>query len=182
MKIVRKVLSEGKEDINCRAKKLNMTPLMTATMVKHLYVVKLLVQRGADVLLVNKHGENTLLLSCQVGAVEITKFYLSLNVFDINCRGRWNSTPLMRAARYNQGEMVKFLVSKGADLSLVDGSGNNVLHTACRSGDLATIKYLLSLNVLNIDARNRSGRTAAKIAKFRKKQDLVDFLKFQGAQ
>ncbi|XP_048242839.1 histone-lysine N-methyltransferase EHMT2-like [Haliotis rufescens] len=145
-------------------------------------VVKHLVRKGADVSLKDDNGNNTLHLACVTGNVETVKCVLSPKVVDINSRGEGSVTPVMEAARWRHREVVEFLVSEGADVSLVDVAGNNILHWACRGGDVETVEFVLSLNKVDMNAKNRSGRTAAGEARAYGHQRVVELLVSRGAQ
>ncbi|XP_071078436.1 serine/threonine-protein phosphatase 6 regulatory ankyrin repeat subunit B-like [Haliotis cracherodii] len=177
---VKFVLSLNVADINSRGWR-SRTPLMEATLRGHRDVVKLLVSEGADVSLVDVFGNNTLHIACMRGDVETMEFVLSLNVVDINCRGWRSQTPVMGAAWREHRDAVELLVSKGADVSLVDVVGNNILHWACGGGDVEMVEFVLSLNKVDIDARNNSGRTAADWASLMRRQRVVELLVFRGA-
>ncbi|XP_046341569.2 ankyrin repeat and KH domain-containing protein mask-like isoform X2 [Haliotis rufescens] len=175
------VLSLNVVDINSRGQG-SMTPVMRAAMGGHRDVVELLVSKGADVSLMDKDGDSILHLACGGGHMETVRFVLSLNVVDINSRGLKSTTPMMRAAVGGHRDVVELLVSKGADVLLVDGVGNNVLHLACMIGDMETVEFVLSLNVVDIDARNYLGMTAADAARLMGRQPVVDLLVSRGAQ
>ncbi|XP_048241179.1 uncharacterized protein LOC124126740 isoform X2 [Haliotis rufescens] len=114
------------------------------------------------------------------GSLEWVKQLLSRRV-DVDCRRRsW--TPVMGAARYGHRDVVELLVGKGADVSLVDRRGDNTLHIACIGGDLETVKFVLSLNVVDIDARNNDGGTAADRARLYRHTRVLDLLVSRGAQ
>ncbi|XP_071078470.1 fibronectin type 3 and ankyrin repeat domains protein 1-like [Haliotis cracherodii] len=147
----------------------------------HRKVVELLVSEGADVSLVDVVGHNILHHACRGGDVETVKYVLSLHVVDINSRGG-SRTPVMWAADGGHRDVVELLMSEGADVSLVDVVGDNILHLACMGGDVEMVKYVLSLNVVDIDARNKWGRTAADVARLGGHQPLVKLLKSPGAQ
>ncbi|XP_048254562.1 palmitoyltransferase AKR1-like isoform X3 [Haliotis rufescens] len=115
------------------------------------------------------------------GELDEVKRLLSLGV-DVNCRGWRNWTPLMWAAGYGNSDVVQLLVSKGADVSLVDVVGVNILHFAGWGGDLETVKFVLSLNVVDIDARDKEGKTAADYARSNRYPRVVDLLESRGAQ
>ncbi|XP_071115900.1 histone-lysine N-methyltransferase EHMT1-like [Haliotis cracherodii] len=167
-------------DASCRW--LSLTPLIRAARHGHRDVVELLVSKGADVSQVDYVGDNALHRACFGGDMETVKFVLSLNVVDINCRGRRSWTPVMQAARWKHREVVELLVGKGADVSLVNGRGNNILHLACAGGHLETVEFVLSLNVVDINARNNDGETAADVARRKGHTRLVDLLVSRGAQ
>ncbi|XP_048250953.1 uncharacterized protein LOC124123154 isoform X3 [Haliotis rufescens] len=173
---VKRPLSLG-VNVNCRVG--SWTPVMRATWDGHRDVVELLMSKGADVSLVDGDGDNILHLACLVGHLETVEFVLSLNVVGINSRGWRSMTPVMRAARWGHRDVVELLVSKGANVSLVDENGDNILHLACIDGHMETVKFVLSLNVVDIDARNNKGRTAADRARH---TPVLDLLVSSGAQ
>ncbi|XP_067652983.1 uncharacterized protein [Haliotis asinina] len=180
LETVKLIMSMNVVDINSRGWN-SMTPVMWAAGKGHRDVVKFLVDRGADVSLVNGGGDNVLHFACRGGDLETVKLIMSMNVVDINSRG-WNSrTPVLEAARYRHWDVVQFLVGGGADVSLVDSNGNNALHFACISGDLETVKLIVSMNVVDINVRNNDGQTAADYARGWRHQRVVDLLVSRGA-
>ncbi|XP_071078467.1 serine/threonine-protein phosphatase 6 regulatory ankyrin repeat subunit C-like [Haliotis cracherodii] len=118
----------------------------------------------------------------QAGDQERVKRLLSTPGDDVNYRGWWSRTPVMWAALRGHRDVVELLVSKGADVSLVDEYGDNICHWACWEGYVEIVKYVLSLNVVDIDDRNNSGQTAADRARDWGHQLLVDLLLSRGAQ
>ncbi|XP_067652901.1 ankyrin repeat domain-containing protein 50-like [Haliotis asinina] len=173
---VKQILAAGNVDINTRGEWESSTPLMEATRNGHRDVVKFLVDRGANVSLVNEEGDNILHLACAGGDLETVKLILSLKAVDINSRGDLSKTPVMVAAHGGHSDVVEFLVDRGANVSLVDSDGDNVLHLACYSGDLETVEHILSLNKVDINATNINGQTAIKIAKDWQYEQVVDLL------
>ncbi|XP_046566072.1 histone-lysine N-methyltransferase EHMT2-like [Haliotis rubra] len=116
------------------------------------------------------------------GDLERVKRILVAGNVDINTRGGWSSTtPVMEAALRGHRDVVAFLVGRGADVSLVDRDGDNILHLACIDGDWETVKLILSLNVVDINARNNNGWTAAFWARRGRRQRVLDLLVSRGA-
>ncbi|XP_067654130.1 uncharacterized protein [Haliotis asinina] len=115
------------------------------------------------------------------GDLERVKRILSAGHVDINYRGGLSRTPVMVAAWRGHRDVVEFLVGRGADVSLVDGDGDNILHYACYNGDLETVKLILDLDVVDVNARNNNGWTAADIARRRRHQRLLVLLVSRGA-
>ncbi|XP_048247501.1 inversin-A-like [Haliotis rufescens] len=148
----------------------------------HREVVEFLISKGADVSLVDVHGNNFLHWACCGGDVEMVKFILSQKMADINSRGVSNMTPVMWAAYRGHSEVVEFLMCEGADVSLVDVNGNNILHWACEGGDAQIVKFVLSLDKMDIDARNEKGQTAADFARLWGHHKVVDVLVSRCAQ
>ncbi|XP_048246198.1 multiple epidermal growth factor-like domains protein 10 isoform X2 [Haliotis rufescens] len=127
-------------------------------------------------------ADRDLYYASKAGDLEEVKRLLSTPGVDVKSRGRWSRTLVMEAAWRGHRDVVELLVSEGADVSLVGEYGNNTLHWACMGGDVETVKYVLSLNVVDIDARNNSGRTAADVARRGERQPLVELLVSRGAQ
>ncbi|XP_048251276.1 inversin-like [Haliotis rufescens] len=174
------VLSLNEVDINRRGEG-SKTPVMRAAELGHREVAGLLVSKGADVSLVDEDGYNTLHFACLGGHLETVEFVLSLNVVDINSRGLKSRTPVMWAAMKGNSDVVKLLVSKGADVSLVDVDGGNILHFACLGGQLETVEFVLSLNVVDINSRGLRSRTPVMWATERGHRDVVALLASKGA-
>ncbi|XP_048246410.1 ankyrin repeat domain-containing protein 50-like [Haliotis rufescens] len=175
MGTVKFVLSLKFADINSRGWR-SRTPMIKAVLKGHREVVEFLVSEGADVSLVNVYGDNILHMACRGGHMETVKFVPSLNMVDINSRGWRSRTPVMRATVVGHREVVELLVSEGADVSLVDDDGNNIFQLACAGGDVGTVKFVLSLNVVDIDAMNNIGQTAGDRARLRRYQKIVKLL------
>ncbi|XP_046555825.1 ankyrin repeat, PH and SEC7 domain containing protein secG-like [Haliotis rubra] len=178
---VRWILAAGHVDINTRGGWRRRTAVMEAARWGHKEVVELLVGKGADVSLLDKYRRNILHYACWSGDVETVKLILSLNEVDINSRGWRSKTPVMAAAGEGKGDVLAFLVGRGADVSLVDVDGSNILLYACMGGDMKAVKLILSLNVVDINATNNYGHTAAYMARREGHQQVVDLLASRGA-
>ncbi|XP_048246865.1 palmitoyltransferase AKR1-like [Haliotis rufescens] len=175
LSLVKQMLSESPEDINKRGQ-CGRTSVMAAVYRGHTHIVKLLVSRGGDLSLVDDNGDNILHLACGGGHESTVRYLLSQDVPDINSRGQKGKTPVMTAAYIGYKEMFDLLVLKGADVSLVDNDGNNILHHACKGGDVQIVKYVLSQDKVNISTKNNAGQTAAMIAKHHGHNSLCSLL------
>lgn len=118
--------------------------------------------------------------ACKTVNLADIKRILAAGRTDVNCRDERGVTPVMKAAGYGHKELVQFLVSEGADLSLVDDDGDNTLHWVCSGGDVETVKFVLSQNMEVTNAIHR--KTAADLARRRGHQEVVDLLVSRGAQ
>ncbi|XP_071115609.1 ankyrin repeat domain-containing protein 50-like [Haliotis cracherodii] len=141
VEVVKYVLSQDMVGINSRGWK-ERTPIMLAAVNGHKDVVELLVSEGADTSLLSKKRYSLLHCACRGGQVEVVKYVLSQDMVDINSRGWKKRTPIMLAAVNGHKEVVELLLSEGADVSLVDEAGNNILHWASEGGDVEVIKYV----------------------------------------
>lgn len=68
------------------------------------------------------------------------------------------NTPLHEAARWGHIEVIKFLISKGANPKLKSKDGSSALHIASQNAKNDTIKYLVEIG-LDINAQDNFGDT-----------------------
>jgi ankyrin repeat protein len=73
-------------------------------------------------------------------------------------------TPVVLALLIGRLSAVKVLFGFGADLSIVDGNGGNILHVAAKEGNIDAINWLLDNSSIDIDSTNNHGSTAALFA------------------
>lgn len=90
-------------------------------------------------------------------------------------------TPLHQAVRSNQPEVVKWLLSSGAELDAVDHHRETPLHTACLPRISKEIASLLIEGGADTAARNRNGETPLHHATFFGKLDHMTLLLEAGA-
>ncbi|XP_046553082.1 ankyrin repeat domain-containing protein 50-like [Haliotis rubra] len=178
--VVKYVLSLNEVDIDSRGWK-KRTPVMAAAVKGHKEVVELLVKHGADLSISEKSGSNILHLACSNGQFGVVEYVLSLNSVDINRRGYMKRTPVMIAAESGHKEVVELLVKHGANLLLTDKHGDNILHRACKEGHFDVVKYVLSLNSVDINSRGWEGRRLVMIPAEKGHKEVVELLVKHGA-
>ncbi|XP_067668025.1 uncharacterized protein [Haliotis asinina] len=178
---VKRILDTGRADVNSRDGD-GRTPVMLAADEGHSDVVELLVSQGADVSLVDDYHDNILHLACIGRNRKTVEFVLSLDGVDVNSRGFRSWTPVMLAARWRRRDVVELLVSQGADVSLVDDDDNNILHYACMGGHRKTVEFVLSLDGVDVNARNNYRKTAADVAGDWRNSQVLDLLVSRGTQ
>jgi ankyrin repeat protein len=77
-------------------------------------------------------------------------------------------------------EMVKFLVSEGADVNMVNNNGGTALMAASEKGNLEIVKFLVSKGA-DVNAVNNNGNTALMLASENGNLEMVKFLFSEGA-
>ncbi|XP_071084984.1 inversin-like [Haliotis cracherodii] len=89
-------------------------------------------------------------------------------------------TPAMWAARRGRREVVDLLEKKKAEMKLVDGFGNNILHWACHGRHVAMVKHVVSNNMVDINSKGQYGRTPVMCATRAGEKQMFDLLVSKG--
>jgi len=180
------------------------TALIEAAYNGHVEIVKLLIERGANVNLKGEAWYGPLHAAAMGGHVEIVKLLLEhgadVNIFshnkplhdaamnghievaeiliaygaDMNAKGTDEYTPLGTAVSNRQVEMVKYLLSKGADVNARANYGCSPLHTAVSSGNMELAR-LLSQHGANANFKC-NGRTALIASVFNDDAEMTKML------
>ncbi|KAI1305369.1 Histone-lysine N-methyltransferase EHMT2 [Halotydeus destructor] len=156
------------------------TPLMQAISAKHSSVVKYLIKAGACVDIRGEDGMSAVHLAAKAGNGDAVGYMLSMTRIDVNTKDEGGWTPLVWATEHKHLNIVKMLLSKGADPSIQDDEENVGLHWAAFSGDVS-ISYCLIEMGCDINAANVHGDTALHIAARRDNYECVVLLLSRGA-
>ena len=138
------------------------TALMSAAWKGHLEVVKLLLERNADVNIQDKLGRTALISAAWKNYLEVVELLLERNS-DVNIQTVSGQTALIIAAWRNYLEVAKLLLERNSDVNIQDKSGQTALIIAANEGHLEMVKFLLK-NGADIGLENHDGETALKLA------------------
>jgi uncharacterized protein len=109
--------------------------------------------------------------------------WLSDNGFaagDVNSVAASGLTPVLKASRNGDADILRELIAKGAAVDAKTTDGNNALWLACKSDDLETIETLVAAGV-DVNFLNRDGATALIYASSAGKAPVVEHLLRLGA-
>jgi ankyrin repeat protein len=112
-------------------------------------IVKLLLEKGADV---NPQGEDSdtpLCSACSGGHMDIVKLLLEKGA-DVNPQGEYSNTPLRSACYGGHMDIVKLLLEKGADVNLQGKDSNTPLRSACSAVTWTSSSYSLRREQMSI--------------------------------
>ncbi|XP_067667463.1 ankyrin repeat domain-containing protein 50-like [Haliotis asinina] len=177
--MVKHVLAERLVNINSRGMNAK-TPIMVAAIEGQREVFDLVMSKGGDASLVDKNGDSILHWVCRGGQVEMVKYVISLNFTDINSRGQFGKTPMMVAAAQGHRRVFDLIMSKGGDASLVDKNDDNILHWVCRGGHVEMVRYIISINVVDINSRGYYRRTPMMVAAAKGHRQVLDLVMSKG--
>ncbi|NXI04022.1 ASZ1 protein, partial [Pachycephala philippinensis] len=154
------------------------TPLMCAASVANFAVVRLLLDRGANVCFeIDKY--TVLMAACTAQASEenvlnTVELLLSRNA-DPNLTCRKQMTALMYAARKGYPRVVAFLVAHGSHINAQDANGYTALIWAAQNGHRSVILKLLELGA-DKNLQTKDEKTAADLAKINKHSEIFSLL------
>ena len=100
--------------------------------------------------------------------------------FSVDCRNTTGRTPLMNAALNGNVQVVKSIIKREADPSLMDNRGLNTLHYAAQGGNTDIIS-LIHTHLPNIDSKTREGDTPLMLAALNGKLRAVKWFLERGA-
>jgi ankyrin repeat protein len=125
-----------------------MTPLLCAAFYGKLAIVKLLLEKGADVNARVEEGWTVLhcvAVSGDAGVLQILLDNGALHLIDVTAtRGDPGDTPLHRAAEWNRLAVAQMLVESGAAVNPKNDSGATPYQRARAEGSMEVAKYLWS--------------------------------------
>jgi ankyrin repeat protein len=145
-------------------------------------IAMLLLEKGADVNLINRDHKTALMIAADAGNDNIAALLLSTTDIDFNIkRSICGSTPLMLAARLGKLQILRLLLKKGADVDLTNLAGETALMIAVKAGQKNTVKLLLSAADVALDTKDYLGKTALMCAIEMRHVEMVRLLLRKGA-
>ena len=131
------------------------TPFMRAAKSGDLVVMHLLLEKGADPLMVQKNGTTALITASGLGWQD----------------GGDNLNTRDRGTQADAIEAIKLCLELGLDIRAVNDAGTSVVHAAVIRGETDQIIKFLVDHGAQVDARNKQGQTPLEMALARKGQD-----------
>ena len=117
------------------------TPLIVAVLRNNLDMVKVLLDKGADLSVATNEGFTPLMFAVQNNNLDMVKVLLDKGA-DLSAANNQGFTPLMFAVLRNNLDMVKVLLDKGADLSVATNEGFTPLMFAVQNNNLDMVNFL----------------------------------------
>uniref|UniRef100_A0A7N0V7E4 Potassium channel n=2 Tax=Kalanchoe fedtschenkoi TaxID=63787 RepID=A0A7N0V7E4_KALFE len=125
-----------------------------------IYLLKHLVEAGADPKMTDYDGRSPLHIAASKGFEDILVFLLQQGV-DVNTSDNFGNTPLLQAVKCGHDHIISLLVKAGGSLTMDDAG--SCLCEAVAKRDIAFLKRVLACGV-NPNSKNYDGRTPLHIA------------------
>jgi len=154
------------------------TVLHRASFCGQLEVVRLLVERKADITIRNANNDTVLHFAAQSGSVDIIKLLVDKGM-SANLTNTSDDTPLHFSASCGNLEATKYLVEKGATLNNTNKYGNTPLTLAAYNCKLEVLRYLTEIGA-DINIRNKRDHSALHEAAVSGNVDIINFLLDKG--
>ncbi|KAK2669720.1 hypothetical protein RAB80_015246 [Fusarium oxysporum f. sp. vasinfectum] len=162
------LVNERNDDGGC-------TLLNAACAKGYVEVVKMLLERGADVTSKANNGVTPLEAASAEGHVEVVKMLLQKGA-DLTTKNNDGWTPLNAASSRGHAEVVKILLEKGADVTTKNDSGRTPFMSASAKGHVDIVKLLFGAARLNTIETDNVGRTALFLASRDGRLPVVQYL------
>lgn len=114
VKMCKMILDTGRINVNIQDEG-GWTPIVWASEHKHIDVIRLLLERGADPNIRDNEGNIALHWSAFSGSVDISQMYLDIGC-DLTAQNEHGDTPLHIAARQDNYECVVLFLARGSDI------------------------------------------------------------------
>ncbi len=177
LKVAKYLIDEG-EDVNLTLKQ--GSPLHVAVLASgpnKLKMVELLVENGANLEVVNFRENTPLFSACYHSRdPKIIEYLLKKGA-----KPDVGKSSLLELMIRLDGDIARILINNGANIDVLNDSGDTLLHVVALAGDTSIGKLLLEkgLDPHKVDIL---GHTALYYAKTKNKMDLVTLLKSYGAK
>ena len=160
------------DDIN------NLNLINIASRYGYKNIVKLLIDKGANVNIISSNYNNTALMQAATyGYKDIVELLID-NGASIDIQDYIGITALIKAALHYK-DIVELLINKGADINIKDNYGKTALMYALEVGNTDIAKLLIDSGA-NINIKDNMGFTALIYATNRNKKDMVELLIIKG--
>jgi hypothetical protein len=164
--------------VNKKSKQEGQTALHLAAWKKDMAIVRLLLDKGADIEAENING-TALHIAASIGDTAVVRLLLDRGA-DVKAKELLKKTALHSAAEQGNEATVQLLLDRGADIKAREYFGNTPLHLAAMTGRKALVQLLLDRGA-NIEAENMFKRTALHLSAEKEEEDVVHLLVDRGA-
>jgi len=139
-------------DVN--SKDLNMETPLTYAAGSSGEMIRLLLEKGADVNAQNLKGNTALHIATRQGKTDMTHLLITSGA-KVNLANKDGETPLYHAALSGQAEAIRLLLDQHADIKLQPTSASTLLHAAAEGGNPELLDRLLRADA-DVNAKDQN--------------------------
>src|SRR3990167_4753558 len=166
-------------DVNNATEGWRITALIVAAVSGHTDIVRLLLDRGANINHDNNLGATALIVAAENGHTDTVILLLDKGA-DINHATDYGSTVLVYAARSGLTDIVQLLLGRGMNLNQTNSGGFTPIMVAAQQGRTDTVRLFLDRGS-DINHVANDGYTALILAAENGRRDTVKLLLNRGA-
>ncbi|NBW56842.1 ankyrin repeat domain-containing protein [bacterium] len=148
------------------------TPLEIALSLRDMDMIQLLIDKGANIHLLDAKGNTLLMRTVYLGYLEGVDYLMAQGI-DINTQNHKGQTALHIALENRCSGIASLLIQKGINSSLIDNYGRTALHIAADKNYLNIIQLLVKRGA-SLDIKNSKSKTPLtilpQVSHLRKKQ------------
>ena len=145
-------------------------------------VVKVLLEKGADLEAKDDTGQTPLSMASEKGHKDVVQLLLATGQVDVDSKDKNGQTPLSMAAESGYESVVQLLLESGqVDVDSKDKNGQTPLWMAARNGYEGVVQLLLERGQVNVEAEDSEySRTPLWMAAYNGHEDVVQLLLERG--
>lgn len=129
------------------------TPLHRAIQKNNIEIIRLLLNRNANLNVTDDSGQTPLMLACELNNTNLVSFFLQQKA-NPNAADVWGRTALMIACEKGYLDIASHLLNSGAKPDAADRRKRTAVIMACEKGHTDIVKLFLARNALE---KNQSG-------------------------
>ncbi|THV43885.1 hypothetical protein BGAL_0834g00010 [Botrytis galanthina] len=167
-------------DANCMKEIDTASLLQKAVVGGHVNIIKLLLEKGAEIDCRNSSNETPLMVAIHKGYLDIVKLLLEKGA-RTDYGENDGATPLTMAIRYRHEDIAKLLLEHGAKIHYRNSSNETPLMIAIHKGHLDMVKLLLEKGA-RIDYGENNGATPLIFAIHCRNKNITQLLLEKGAE
>ena len=153
----------------------NDTLVMYSLSDKNSDIYKFLIDQGANLELTNDLGETVIHSAVYSGDIIRLRTIVSLTSTLVNKESNDGTSPLLLATALGNNEMVKELVSCGANVNQCDMNKLYPIHIACQEGTLDLVKLFID-NKAELKVKTNAGNVPISLAANHNHDEIVKIL------
>ncbi|XP_020290493.1 ankyrin-1-like isoform X2 [Pseudomyrmex gracilis] len=159
--VIKLLLTNGSK-VNSNTDEFTDTPLHFAVISGDIEIVKMLLDRHADVNATNWYGTTPLHYAIQHEKMEIAELLFNHGA-NVNAGTNEGDTPLGLAVKRGHVDAVKMLINRGANVDVEFWNGTTLLHDAIKNNKIEIAELLLNHGA-NVNASTNNGVTPLHLA------------------